>query len=402
MQLKVLNEFAKLFISYAKEKGGVNSKDLDLFLLICYKTTNNYYISTENKYYTEISFDFIKETLYLTENVSYTTIFGKLTKLLKLMIQTQLERDIIADKNVIAVKGSIITTSPLLEIIEKKKEMSYLIEVSKYLMPFLTNIVSCFTILELKEIFSLQSKYAKTLYRLMKESAYKNKLEIDINRLKKFFELENKQIKFFHFERDYLKRAVSEINKKYEEGRCSFSLSYEKNGGEKGKIVKGIIFKVEKYNEISENVKKAIENTNKNIYISKAKAIDERYILSLITNYDEEKVIKALKETYTTINSEITAKNKKAYFKKIVENKIIEMKSESDNNVLEILGEKENVIENIINEKKSRIDILICYVNNFEMEKFDNTILDIINRELRIKKFRETTLKEISTIKELC
>lgn len=400
MQLKMINDLAKHVINYS-------SKEHDLFMLICFKLQSIKEVDKDKNgenYYLSIEKNFIKENLYPNTNISNTTINGMIDSFSNLKIAGELKENIINEKNVIiAQKGLKYIENPIKRVIESNNKDIFMLEVAPYLIDSLRNITKDFTILELKEMFSLKSKHSKTLYRLIKESLYKNILEIEVELLKIYFDCPPSAAKLYVFERDYVKKAVDEINKNHDENSCSFSIDYEKiGGGKNGKKVTAFKFNINSEMKISEELEKAIEKAKKNIYISKAKAIDLRYLNSLVINYGEEKVIVGLKKVYESIKSTINAKNPKAYFKKCLENEINKIKEDrtvNRKNEIKISSVKPieiEILEEITIEiKKTRPEIIIFYLKDWVYETLNKVHVGIVNKELQKSNEKLTTLEEL-------
>jgi hypothetical protein len=161
------------------------------------------------------------------------------------------------------------------------------VEWSPYLAPFILEIRRGFTLYEVKTFLSLDSLYSKKLYRFLKKLQKYGRVEVPIEELRFFLEVENEYPNFNDLERFVLKPAVEEINEK-----TDLFVEYEtkrRGEGDRGNKVIALIFKIkqkpqegikdlEKYlkekptedklllEEIKERIKTLLKELSKEIY----------------------------------------------------------------------------------------------------------------------------------------
>ena len=155
---------------------------------------------------------------------------------------------------------------------------------SPYLAPFILEIKRGFTLYEIKTFLSLDSIYSKKLYRFLKKLHKYGRVEVPIEEIRFFLEVEDKYRDFYDLEKVVLKPAIEEINKK-----TDLYVEYTTKREGKGNKVIALIFKIkqkpqegikdlEKYlkekptedklllEEIKEKIKKLLQELVKEIY----------------------------------------------------------------------------------------------------------------------------------------
>ncbi len=113
---------------------------------------------------------------------------------------------------------------------------------SPYLAPFILEIKRGFTLYEIKTFLSLDSIYSKKLYRFLKKLQKYGRVEIPIEEIKFYLEVEDRYSNFHLFELYVLKPSVEEINEK-----TDLFVEYEKKRlgeGDRGSKVIALIFSI--------------------------------------------------------------------------------------------------------------------------------------------------------------
>jgi hypothetical protein len=114
------------------------------------------------------------------------------------------------------------------------------VEWSPYLAPFILEIRRGFTLYEVKTFLSLDSIYSKKLYRFLKKLQKYGRVEVPIEELRFYLEVEDKYKNHFgKLEAKVLKPAIEEINQK-----TDIYAEYETKREGKGDKVIALIFKI--------------------------------------------------------------------------------------------------------------------------------------------------------------
>jgi len=185
----------------------------------------------------------------------------------------------------IAKKGYKVYRAPLfVGIADGDKVQFVLVEWSPYLAPFILELRKGFTLYEIRNFLKLDSLYAKKLYRFLKKLQKYGRVEISIEELRFYLEVEDKYKDFGIFELKTLKPSVEEINEK-----TDLFVEYTTKREGKGNKVIALIFTIkqkpqegikdlEKYlkekptedklllEEIKEKIKTLIKELTKEIY----------------------------------------------------------------------------------------------------------------------------------------
>jgi hypothetical protein len=155
---------------------------------------------------------------------------------------------------------------------------------SPYLAPFILEIKRGFILYEIKTFLSLDSIYSKKLYRFLKKLHKYGRVEVPIEEIRFFLEVEDKYRDFYDLEKVVLKLAIEEINEK-----TDLYVEYTTKREGKGNKVIALIFKIkqkpqegikdlEKYlqqkptedklllEEIKERIKKLLKELVKEIF----------------------------------------------------------------------------------------------------------------------------------------
>lgn len=185
----------------------------------------------------EIKFD-INELIELTgistTNKTYleATIFGNLDKLQNLKIRY--ETDEIKAQEVIFPKATL-----------DKKRGELLIKVNSTFRYIFNELTSNFTRFELAEFVSLSGKYAKTLYRLLKQYRSTGFLNMEWDKFVEIMSIPQK-MRMFDIEKDILKPAIKQLSAEinlFDQRRTPFKkLAYNKLKNGKGNKITHIEF----------------------------------------------------------------------------------------------------------------------------------------------------------------
>ncbi|NPA13831.1 MAG: replication initiation protein [Aquificae bacterium] len=185
-------------------------------------------------------------------------------------------------------KGYKAFRTPLfIKITDGDKVRFIKVKWSPYLAPFILEIKRGFTLYEVKTFLSLDSIYSKKLYRFLKKLQKYGRVEVPIEEIRFFLQVENEYRNFNDLEKRVLKPSVEEINEK-----TDLFVEYEKKRlgeGDRGSKVIALIFRIkqkpqegikdlEKYlkekptedklllEEIKEKIKKLLKELSKEIY----------------------------------------------------------------------------------------------------------------------------------------
>jgi plasmid replication initiation protein len=182
-------------------------------------------------------------------------------------------------------KGYKVFRTPLfIKITDGDKVRFIKVKWSPYLAPFILEIKRGFTLYEIKTFLSLDSIYSKKLYRFLKKLQKYGRVEVPIEEIRFYLEVEQKYSHFGKLEPIVLKPAVEEINQK-----TDLYVEYTTKREGKGNKVVALIFKIkqkpqegikdlEKYlqqkptedklllEEIKERIKKLLKELVKEIY----------------------------------------------------------------------------------------------------------------------------------------
>jgi hypothetical protein len=138
-------------------------------------------------------------------------------------------------------KGYKAFRTPLfIKITDGDKVRFIKVKWSPYLAPFILEIRRGFTLYEIKTFLSLDSIYSKKLYRFLKKLQKYGRVEVPIEEIRFFLEVEDKYKNHFgKFELYVLKPAIEEINRK-----TDIYTEYETKREGKGDKVIALIFKI--------------------------------------------------------------------------------------------------------------------------------------------------------------
>jgi len=121
---------------------------------------------------------------------------------------------------------------------------------SNQIKPYVTELNSCFTQYQLKNILAMHSYYAVRLYELLKMwvglDKYKQEFTFSIIELREYFSCENKYSRIIDFKKNVIETAVKEINAKTD---LIITHKYNKTG----RAITNITF------EVHYNIKKQIK-----------------------------------------------------------------------------------------------------------------------------------------------
>lgn len=93
-----------------------------------------------------------------------------------------------------------------------KKSGKITIRISDEVMPYLWNLQERFTAYELYQILALKSSHSIAIYELLKSHAFKKKIIVGIDDLKKYLNVESKYKDYKDFRRKVIEQAIGEIN----------------------------------------------------------------------------------------------------------------------------------------------------------------------------------------------
>jgi plasmid replication initiation protein len=94
----------------------------------------------------------------------------------------------------------------------KKKSGKVTIKISDDVMPYLYKLQERFTTYELYQILALKGSYSIALYELCKSYAFRKKIVLSIDDVKKYLSIEDKYKEYKAFRRKIIEPAVKEIN----------------------------------------------------------------------------------------------------------------------------------------------------------------------------------------------
>lgn len=94
----------------------------------------------------------------------------------------------------------------------KKKSGKVTIKISDDVMPYLYDLQEKFTSYELYQILALKGSHSIALYELFKSYAFRKKLVISIEDLKKYLSIEDKYKEYKALRRKVIETAINEIN----------------------------------------------------------------------------------------------------------------------------------------------------------------------------------------------
>lgn len=388
--IKYNNDLNKVQFKNFKEK------ELDLFFSMCLKLKEK---KTE-----EVSFKFsdLKKIIDLKNGTDKTLIDivdSCTDKILTLKLRKEDTDTII--KLILFSKFEI-----------NKLEKTLKVKVNPDFQYILNNFIDKYTIMNHKEYISLNSKFDKNLYRLLKQWDTKKERNFTIDEFKELLDIKD-SYKMSDIDKQILKIKNGKINadfskyfknlkiEKIKEGRKVTSLKF--SWGNQNIVAAEIIEDVVTNNERLKNI---IEKANKNIYINRSKLLfSKENIEKLLKKYDLYDVENGLDFAYKhikrnfkklsyiekTIDTYISSKEetkdltKKSEKIEIKNNKIEEeIKIEKDNKKEEIL--KDNLIG--VSEKKDE--------NNEELSLLIKSLEELSLEEL--EKFMELEKIEIPTI----
>lgn len=86
------------------------------------------------------------------------------------------------------------------------------VHISEEVMPYLWNLQERFTAYELYQIMALKSTHSIAMYELLKSNAFKKKITVGIDELKKYLNIADKYQDYKDFRRKVIEQAVGEIN----------------------------------------------------------------------------------------------------------------------------------------------------------------------------------------------
>jgi len=137
-------------------------------------------------------------------------------------------------------KGYRAFRTPLfIKIADGDKVRFIKVEWSPYLAPFILEIRRGFTLYEVKTFLSLDSIYSKKLYRFLKKLQKYGRVEVPIEEIRFFLEVEDKYRDFYDLEKVVLKPAIEEVNRK-----TDIYTEYETKREGKGNKVIALIFTI--------------------------------------------------------------------------------------------------------------------------------------------------------------
>ena len=137
-------------------------------------------------------------------------------------------------------EGYVVYRVPLfIGIADGDKVKFVLVEWSPYLAPFILELRKGFTLYEIRNFLRLDSLYAKKLYRFLKKLQKYGRVEVPIEEIRFFLEVEDKYKDFYLFELYVLKPSVEEINEK-----TDLYVEYETKREGKGNKVIALIFRI--------------------------------------------------------------------------------------------------------------------------------------------------------------
>lgn len=190
----------------------------------------------------------------------------------------------------------------------KTVELSY----APDFIPLITNLEKNFCKYDLENIEDLKSKYSLMFYIRAKAEMFKGKFYISVEELGSLYGKKYKG-KIENIDTYIIKPMLKEIN---EHTDISISSEKEYETQERGRSkVKGYLFRIERKKLlISSEIEKIVEKAKKNIYISRAKVLNEETIQILLNEMGEKRLIQGLNYAYQKINKDF---NTLEYLKKV-------------------------------------------------------------------------------------
>jgi len=190
----------------------------------------------------------------------------------------------------------------------KTVELSY----APDFIPLITNLEKNFCKYDLENIEDLKSKYSLMFYVRAKAEMFKGKFYISVEELGSLYGKKYKG-KIENIDTYIIKPMLKEIN---EHTDISISSEKEYETQERGRSkVKGYLFRIERKKLlISSEIEKIVEKAKKNIYISRAKVLNEETIQILLNEMGEKRLIQGLNYAYQKINKDF---NTLEYLKKV-------------------------------------------------------------------------------------
>ena len=280
---------------------------------------------------------------------------------------------------------------PTLSFNIKNKEVK--VEINKNIVPLIKELNQQFTQYSLREFLSLNSKYGKRIYQMLKQYESIGKRTVQLSDLREYLDCTNKSYdKMSNLDKKVLAKAKDDIN-----SNTSLKIDYKKNKA--GRSVKSIEFSISERKEdtYSHNYKEILEAE-----IIEVKPTKEKVKFSKKTYEKQE--IKIEEDTYSHKIEEAILKAKKNIYvskawNKRVDNKIRKiLKDQDEPYTIDIL---KRLYEGIKQEIKST---LVQYINgiikNVQSEVEDNKskqkkISELIVKEVTVSKAKEeTTLKK--------
>lgn len=207
---------------------GYNKRDLNFFYSICAK------VKDKNSELVELSFDEIAELSNYGDKEHPSRLREDLLEMRKKVLSTQFHYE----TDTIDRMGNLFSTLDI-----KKNDNSIKIRVNIDFIDYFNALVSEFTAFELEQYVSLDSRYSKNLYRLLKQwkkQGYTQKYTVD--ELKELLGTPN--YKPMILMRDILKPSIEELKKKKTFSNLWVEVIYKKG---RGKPIDGYIFHFRKH-----------------------------------------------------------------------------------------------------------------------------------------------------------
>lgn len=323
---------------------------------------------------------------------------------------------------------------PTLSFNIENKEVK--VEINKNIVPLIKELNQQFTQYSLREFLSLNSKYGKRIYQMLKQYENIGGRTIKLSDLREYLDCTNKSYdKMSNLDKKVLSKAKDDIN-----ANTSMKIDYKKN--KLGRSIKSIEFSIIeskedtfsnkkemnnkdiKYSEITEEAKpktiskkskksslkneedtfsnkkdflsekleKAVQNAKRNIYISKAwnKRVDNK-IQKLLKDHGEEYTVDILKRLYEGARRDIKT-TVVQYINGIMKN----VKTE-----IEDAKTKPKKCDNLRNKKLENVDKSVSDKNKFiSIDEF-NLLHDERKKELEEHAVKTAAEKENITVRSL-
>lgn len=215
-----MNEIVKIHNDFSNTRlSNLSAKELDLLMAICVKVKN------QHDNVISIKFDELQK-LSNYKQYNLNDLRKDLTKmnqnLIKIFIVTYKDND-----------GAEVTESLFKQF--RKYDNYLIVQISDKLLYLLNDLTSNFTTFELKEFVSLQSKYSKRLYKLLKQ--YKSTGQYAVSKHILYEQLNVPQnYRMCDFKIRVLRPALEECSKYFK----NLSVNVEKGG--RGNAVQGYTF----------------------------------------------------------------------------------------------------------------------------------------------------------------